>query len=194
MLKKDEMQLAEIIIQQIKNDGPLSFHDFMEMALYYPELGYYTSGKEKFGKKGDFYTSPGLSKMYGQLMGVQLAEMWQIMDRNPMTIVEYGAGSGALCADILGYLKQNDALYKNLKYCIIEKSAALRNRQQKCLREKVEWINNIHELEGFNGCVLSNEVVDNFSVHQAVMEDELMEVFVDYTHKFTEVLEPAPKN
>lgn len=185
------MELAKKIIRKIENEGPLSFHDFMEMALYYPKLGYYTSDKEKFGKKGDYYTSPVLSNMYGELIGMQLGEMWQIMDSNPLVIVEYGAGSGALCAGILRYLKKNEALYNNLKYYIIEKSDSLRSTQQKCLYEKVEWIGSINELAEFNGCVLSNEVVDNFSVHQVVMEDELMEVFVEYTDKFTEVLKPA---
>lgn len=85
------MELAEVIIQKIKDEGPVTFHDFMEMALYYPKLGYYTCDSEKFGKHGDYYTSPLLSNIYGQMIGVQLEEMWQIMDKNPLAIVEYGA-------------------------------------------------------------------------------------------------------
>ncbi len=189
--KRNQMRLSEIIIKKIKSEGPLSFHDFMEMALYHPKLGYYTSGTVKFGKNGDYYTSPVLSSIYGQMIGVQLEEMWEIMDKNPMIIVEYGAGSGALCLDILSYLKKNQPLYDDLKYYIIEKSPSLRQRQQKWLKEKIEWIDNINEIKDFCGCVLSNEVVDNFSVHLAVMEDELLEVFVDYTDKFIEILRPA---
>src|SRR3989304_4656596 len=60
------MPLSEIIIKEIQKNGPLSFRDFMEMALYYPELGYYTSSKNKIGKKGDFYTSPNLSATFGE--------------------------------------------------------------------------------------------------------------------------------
>jgi SAM-dependent MidA family methyltransferase len=100
------MQLSEIIIQKIQESGPVSFRDFIEMALYYPGTGYYTSEKEKIGKQGDYYTGPVLSSLYGQMIGRQLEEMWCIMDKDPITIVEYGAGTGALCFDILHYLKK----------------------------------------------------------------------------------------
>ena len=188
------MKLTEIIIQKIKQEGPVSFRDFMEMALYHPQLGYYTSENEKFGKNGDYFTSPLVSNMYGQMIGLQVEEMWQIMENDLFTIVEYGAGSGTLCFDILSYLKRNNSLYEHLNYYIIEKSSYLRRKQQKLLGEKVKWIDCMSELKAISGCVLSNEVVDNFSVHVVVMEDELMEVFIDYTHKFTEVLRPAGKN
>jgi len=56
--------LSEIIKNKIRNQGPISFHDFMEMALYYPELGYYTSTPDKIGKHGDYYTSPYLTKCF----------------------------------------------------------------------------------------------------------------------------------
>ncbi|WP_197739828.1 hypothetical protein [Pedobacter sp. BS3] len=55
------MTLTDIIIREIRSRGPISFHDFMEMALYYPELGYYTSSKETIGEQGDYYTSPCLT-------------------------------------------------------------------------------------------------------------------------------------
>jgi SAM-dependent MidA family methyltransferase len=185
------MELAEIIIQKIKNEGPLSFFDFMEMALYYPGLGYYTSGKEKFGKKGDYYTGPGLSSLYGKMIGKQLEEMWRNMDEGPFTIVEYGAGTGELAFDILNYVENNPAFFEKVKYYIIEKSATLKHQQQQLLKNKVNWIHDIQELNEFTGCVLSNEVLDNFSVNAVVMKDELMEVFVAYEDGFTEVLHPA---
>ena len=125
------------------------------------------------------------------MIGRQLEEMWSILDKDPITIVEYGAGTGALCFEILLYLKKNAALYQQLKYCIIEKSAVMKQKEQKLLNEKVEWINDIHEIPEITGCVLSNEVVDNFSVNLVIMQDELMEVFVDYKNEFVEVLRPA---
>jgi SAM-dependent MidA family methyltransferase len=96
-----------------------------------------------------------------------------------------------LCRDILDYLKKNEVLYSQLKYFIIEKSPVLRENQQNHLREKVSWINNIEEITGFTGYVISNELLDNFSVHQVVMQDELMEVFVEYNNDFVEVFKPA---
>jgi SAM-dependent MidA family methyltransferase len=61
------------------------------------------------------------------------------------------------------------------------------------LQEKVSWHDSIHDIQPITGCILSNEVVDNFPVHQVIMEDELMEVFVGYDNEFTELLRPAPK-
>ncbi len=185
------MSLTNIIITKINKQGPISFRDFMEMALYYPCCGYYTSEKKKIGKQGDFYTSPVLSSFYGQMIGRQLEDMWSIMEKKPFHVVEYGAGTGALCFDILHYLEKNPDLYHHLKYYIIEKSASLKKEEQTLLHEKVEWIKNISEIEDIAGCILSNEVVDNFSVHAVVMKKELMEVFVDYQNEFVEILRPA---
>lgn len=187
------MLLSEIIIERIKKEGPLSFKDFMEMALYYPELGYYNSVQNKIGTDGDFYTSPYISTDFGAMIGRQMEEMWQILEKNPFTIVEYGAGTGLLCHDILDYLKNNTQLYDNLTYYIIEKSTIMQAVEKKHLHEKVSWYNSTKELPKINGCILSNELVDNFSVHQAIMLDQLMEVFVDYNSDFIEVLKPAQK-
>lgn len=185
------MSLAEIIQQKIKKEGPVSFHDFMEMALYFPGLGYYTSEGNKIGAIGDFYTSPYISSLFGQMIAKQLEEMWVIMDKPDFTIVEQGAGTGLLCLDILNHLKHNPEFYDKLHYCIIEKSEMMRQQQKKILAEKVSWHNSLQTIKEFTGCFLSNELLDNFSVHQVVMEDELMEVFVDYEKDFKEVKKPA---
>ena len=188
-----EMQLSEIIIQRIRNEGPLSFHDFMEMCLYHPRIGYYTSVSDKIGKKGDYYTSPNISKLFGFMIGKQLEEMWNIMGRKEFCVVEYGAGTGMLCHDILCYVKNNNEFFSQFRYCIIEKSSAMCEREKAYLHEKVSWHNSIQDISTVTGCILSNEVVDNFSVHQVVMQDQLMEVFVDYKNGFVELLRPAEK-
>jgi SAM-dependent MidA family methyltransferase len=185
------MQLSGIIKEKISENGPISFHDFMEMALYYPQLGYYTSGRGKIGPKGDYYTSTDLSAVFGAMIGRQLEEMWELTGCGTFTIVEYGAGTGALCHDLLDYLETNRSFYDQLKYCIIEKSPFMREREQTHLSGKVSWHDSIAEIGDFTGCVLSNELVDNFSVHDVVMDDELMEVFVDYQNGFYETLRPA---
>lgn len=187
------MLLAKIIIQKIQKEGPISFHDFMEMVLYYPALGYYNALKITIGKEGDFYTSPHLTSAFGAMIARQIEQMWRITDEEAFTIVEYGAGTGILCHDILDYLKSNKKLYDGLCYRIIEKSAVMKQRQQTHLHEKVSWHNSIHEIPAITGCVLSNELIDNFSVHQVVMEEELMEVFVGYNNGFVELLQPASK-
>lgn len=185
------MELRDIIIEKIRDTGPISFHDFMEMALYYPGLGYYTSGKERIGKQGDYYTSPVLNSLYAQMLGKQIEEMWCLMEKQPFSIVEYGAGTCALCCDILNYLQNNEPLYASLKYYIIEKNG-LKQQEKYLPEDKVIAINSIEEISGINGCILTNEVVDNFPVHLVVMENELLEIFIDFENEFMEVLKPAP--
>ncbi len=182
------MSLSDIIIKKIRQNGPISFRDFMEMALYYPGLGYYTSSKEKIGKGGDFYTSPNLSSAFGEMIGRQLEEMWHILGEKEFTVVEMGAGTGLLSSDVYGYLKKNRELFQGLDYCIVEKSPAMREKQKKLLGDNIKWYDSIKEIEGINGCIFSNELVDAFPVHQVVMEKELMEVFVGYDNGFFETL------
>jgi SAM-dependent MidA family methyltransferase len=185
--------LSEIIKQRIQREGPISFRDFMEMSLYYPDLGYYTSTLDKIGANGDYYTSPTLTPIFGATIAHQIEEMWNRSGEKDFTIVEYGAGTGALCHDILNFFKSNAKLYDQLNYCIIEKSPVMREKEQAHLNEKVIWYNSIRDMPEVTGCILSNELVDNFSVHQVVMEDSLMEVYVDYRNGFVELLRPAGK-
>ena len=187
------MSLSEIIINKIQQNGPISFRDFMEMVLYYPGLGYYNSERDKIGKGGDFYTSPNLTPAFGEMLGEQIEEMWHILGEKELTIVEMGAGTGLLSQDVLLRLKRNSELYQGLDYCIIEKSPHMRKKQEKRLGGRARWCDSIHELSGMTGCIFSNELVDAFPVHQVVMEEELMEVFVDYKNRFLETLRPAPK-
>jgi SAM-dependent MidA family methyltransferase len=187
------MLLSEIIIARIRKEGPISFQDFMEMALYYPKLGYYNAAQDKIGANGDFYTSANLTAAFGAMIGKQIEEMWQNLEQKTFKIVEYGAGTGLLCHDILDYLKNNPLLYESLSYCIIEKSTSMRMIQKRHLIEKVSWHDSILEIPEINGCILSNELIDTFAVHRVVMQEELMEVFVDYKEGFIEILKPAKK-
>jgi SAM-dependent MidA family methyltransferase len=190
------MPVPDIIIDTIRRQGPLSFVHFMEMALYYPEQGYYASACERVGADGDFYTSPYLTRLFGEMIAGQLEEMWRNLDCKPFTIVEYGAGTGILCRDILVRLRENAPLFQSLQYVIIEKSGSMRMREQHLLAaegllHKLRWESSIDAVSPVNGCILSNELVDNFAVHQVVMEEELMEVFVGYENGFVELLRPA---
>lgn len=185
------MSLSEIIIQTIQHEGPLSFHDFMEMALYYPEQGYYSSIDQRTRRLNEREESPELASVIGALLARQLEEMWKLLDKNSFTIVEYGAGTGNFCRAIFGYFKNKSELYKNLHYCIIEKCDAVMERERKHLCEEAEWFSSIEQVPYVPDCILSNEVVNNFAVHEVVMQKELMEVFVDYKDGFIEILRPA---
>ena len=182
------MELKEIIKEKIKSAGPISFKDFMEMALYYPSLGYYTSERNTIGIQGDFYTSSTVSNAFGAMIAKEIEKRWKEFSEKTISIVEYGAGTGFQSHDILDYFKiNNEELFSKLNYFIIEKSEALIKKQKSHLIEKVNWINKIEDISPINGFVISNEVPDNFAVHQVIMEDELMEIFVDYDDGFKEI-------
>ncbi|MEX6689900.1 SAM-dependent methyltransferase [Danxiaibacter flavus] len=185
------MILTEIIKNKIEKNGPISFRDFMDMCLYYPSLGYYTSKNEKIGSSGDFYTAPLLNAAFGHLIGKQLEEMWVLLGKIPMKIIEYGAGTGLLCQDILSYLKGNNDLYKNLDYCIIDKNGWSQKNIREDVSKKISWYSCIQDIGPFKGCVISNELIDNFAIHRVVMKRRLKEVFVNYKNGFKEILRPA---
>jgi SAM-dependent MidA family methyltransferase len=185
------MELSEMIQARIRETGPISFRDFMEAALYHPEQGYYMADREKIGMGGDFYTSCCLGPVFGAMIAKQLVEMWQMSGEAEFTVVEFGAGNGTLCHDILDYFREQTPLYDRLHYVIIEKSPFMRKKAKVHLPEKVSWRDCLEAVGTFAGCVLSNELVDNLAVHQVVMEEELMEVFLDDRNGLAEVLKPA---
>lgn len=186
------MTLEETIALEIGTTGPIGFRKFMEMCLYYPGLGYYTSPSTRIGKNGDYYTSPCVSEVFGQMIARQIVEMWATMGKQPFTIVEMGGGSGKLCSDILHSLKENKSLYKNLRYVFVEKNLLPAKQLLTEFNEKISWHETLGEIGQFEGCLLSNELVDNFSVHQVIMKDELQEIMVAYQNgQFEETLRPA---
>ena len=183
--------LRDLIIERIKNKGNITFAEFMQMALYYPEYGYYNSNAVSIGKSGDFYTSPAVHRMFGELVAVQLEEMWRILGSAPFTVVEMGANAGWLCYDIMHYIKNEyPAFYKKVQYFIVESNPHLREKQQELFcgdpvfDEKVSW--HSYGEDGFSfdavqGCFLSNEFIDALPVHRLlVKEGEVKEIYVGY--------------
>jgi SAM-dependent MidA family methyltransferase len=185
------LKVADLIIDKIKQNEAISFRDYMDMVLYHSDLGYFTSSVQTIGKRGDFFTSPFISSAFGAMIGRQIVEFRKQI-KGDFTIVEYGAGTGLLCYDILEYLKLNQEDFKSIRYIIIEKSSVLRKISEKYLGDRVTWLDDIKKLETFEGCVISNELFDNFPVHRMVRQNQqFMEVFVDYQHGFKEILKPA---
>ena len=152
--------------------GRVSFAEFMQHALYAPGLGYYAAGSTKFGEAGDFITAPEVSSVFGGVVARQCAE---VLDQTGGgEILEYGAGSGKLAADVLTALRRLDALPS--AYNIIEVSADLRQRQEVRLRECVpDLMERIHWLDAppaaSRGVILANEVLDALPVERFVRRD-----------------------
>jgi SAM-dependent MidA family methyltransferase len=164
--------------------GAVRFRDFMEMALYHPEHGYYGAGRAALGRKGDYFTNVSVGAVYGELMGMQFMEMWERLERpGRFTIVEQGANDGTLAADVLGWCRTSaPGFYEVVKYEIVERFNVLRGRQEEKLGgfgEKVTWRNRLTELPPFTGVHFSNELVDAFPVHLVrYHEGEWVEMWV----------------
>src|ERR1700683_5744882 len=105
--------------------GWLSFERFMDLALYAPGLGYYSGGAQKLGMGGDFTTAPEVSRLFGACVAVQCAEVLRSLSAG--SIMEIGAGSGRLAADLLARLANLRQLPEH--YWILEVTADLRQRQ-----------------------------------------------------------------
>jgi len=196
--------LQQKIIRRIKSEGPITFKNFMEMALYEPELGYYSSEKTRIGRSGDFYTSSHLHPTFGMMIGKQIEEMWEIMNKpSVFQIVEMGSGAGYLCKDILEYYKGlgiggqglEREIIKNLQYIIVEPNPAMREQQKKLLSDysdKIRWASSVRELNDIKGCFLSNELLDAFPVHIIEMNDEIKEIFVSTDNEKLIEIKGAP--
>jgi SAM-dependent MidA family methyltransferase len=150
--------------------GMMRFRDFMELALYHPEFGYYGSGRAELGRKGDYFTSVSVGAVFGELLGWQFREMWERLGRPAVfTIVEQGANDGTFAGDALRWSRaEAPEFFEALRYEIVEGLEVLRGRQGERLAEfggKVRWWKGLEELPRFAGVHFSNELIDAFPVH-----------------------------
>ena len=179
--------LKEAILARIQEQGSITFREFMALALYHPQLGYYCSPREKMGRSGDYLTSPEVSPVFGALVGRQLRQMWDALGSpSAFQVVEAGAGTGALCRDLLRWARRTAPdFFRALEYTIVEASPALVQRQRDGLAgdseiaQRVSWSDALPD--SIDGCILSNELLDSMPVHRVtVQQGRLLEIFVDW--------------
>ena len=145
--------------------GWIDFAEFMELALYAPGLGYYSAGARKLGPSGDFVTAPEVSALFSRCLARSLAPM--VRTSADATVLELGAGSGVMAADLLQTFARDGAVPE--RYLILEVSADLRERQRETLTARVpelaarvEWLDALPA--PFDGVIIANEVVDALPV------------------------------
>lgn len=157
---------------------------FMDLALYHPELGYYACASRRSGRAGDFVTSVDLGPLFGELLGLQLADMALTLGPSgaPYTMVEAGAGDGRLAYAMFGGLrKAAPAVCSGTRLHLVERSASARAAQHRVLAEWGEQAISSDELPGdFEGVIVGNELLDAMPTHQVVATAAgLREVHVD---------------
>ncbi|MGH8093033.1 MAG: class I SAM-dependent methyltransferase [Chthoniobacterales bacterium] len=165
-----DQPLIRSLREQIQRDGPIPFTRFMELALYHPEHGYYSSGRCAIGRRGDYFTSVSVGPLFGRLMAGQFAEIWETLGRpDDFVLVEQGAHHGEFATDVLAALReQTPEFFAQVRYRIVEPFAVLRQRQQAALRPfagRTEWAESLETMEPFCGVHFSNELLDAMPVH-----------------------------
>lgn len=176
-------EVLALIRDEIAAHGPITFACFMDLALYAPGAGYYMRDADRIGARGDFYTSGNVHTLFGEMIARQLDEMASLVDEDSFTVIEQGAGRGALAFDIIAALSSSPR-GAAFRYVIVEKSPAMIARQRQLLEPfvasgLVTWADAL-PFEPIVGCVFSNELVDAFPVHRVVRhEGVLREIYVD---------------
>lgn len=159
--------LTDFIANEIQQAGGwIDFARYMHLALYTPDLGYYSHLSKKFGEAGDFITAPEISSLFGACLAQQIAP---ILKETQGQLLELGAGSGKLALDILTHLDKLECA--PTEYLILEVSAGLREKQQARLKaelpehlfNKIKWLDSIPT--NISGCIIANEVLDALPVH-----------------------------
>lgn len=161
------VELSALIREEIAAAGGwIDFSRYMELALYTPGLGYYSAGSTKLGAAGDFVTAPELSDLLGRALAATLER--ELAQLDAPTVLELGAGSGKLAAQVLDALCERGR--DDVAYRILERSADLRARQQRELERygvRVSWIDGLPG-SPIDGAVIANEVIDALPVARFV--------------------------
>lgn len=165
--------LVDLVQQEIATaGGRITFAHFMHLALYAPGLGYYVAGQKKFGRDGDFITAPELSPLFSRCLARQCQQILAALPDG--RILEFGAGSGIMAANLLAELERSGQLPE--RYEIIELSPELQQRQFETIKQKIphliarcHWLTQLPD-KGWNGIILANEVLDAMPVHAVTFD------------------------
>jgi len=190
------MNLRDLLQKDIRQQGAIPFVRFMQQALYAPNLGYYSSGKDIFGARGDFITAPELTPLFGYTLANQCQQVLSTIT-SPV-LFEFGAGSGQLSVDILTQLERLGCL--PAQYQILEVSAHLQERQRALIALKIPHLAHLVQwcstwpTTPFSGVVIANEVLDAMPVHRFLQtKDGLLESFITLNDQdeWTEIFNPC---
>jgi NADH dehydrogenase [ubiquinone] 1 alpha subcomplex assembly factor 7 len=162
--------LAALLIERIREGGPISVADYMAECLLHPVHGYYTT-RDPFGAAGDFTTAPEISQMFGELVGLALAQAW--LDQgapSPFTLAELGPGRGTLMADILRATRGVPGFHAAARVTLVEASPVLRRKQEKTISRGhdlgLRWIEAAGDLAEQPLFLVANEFFDALPIHQ----------------------------
>ena len=158
--------LADLLIRRIGATGPMTVADYMAECLLHPQHGYYAT-RDPFGAAGDFTTAPEISQMFGELLGLCLAQSW--LDQGspaPFTLAELGPGRGTMMADILRATRAVPGFHAAAQVVLVEASPVLRQVQAQRLHHPSRWIDTVGDLPATPLFLVANEFFDALPIRQ----------------------------
>jgi SAM-dependent MidA family methyltransferase len=178
----DASSLAERLRHRISSEGPITFCDWMRMALYDEEGGYYCrTDRQRWGRAGDYRTSPERSSLFAATFAGYFAQLYDELGGPPeWTIVEAGAGDGRFAAGILETLRNSfPSVFEATRYVVDEASSHSRSMSRERLEPFVDKVDfrKLGNVELDPGIVFSNELLDAFPVHRIAMRDDQLREF-----------------
>jgi NADH dehydrogenase [ubiquinone] 1 alpha subcomplex assembly factor 7 len=161
--------LADKITRRIRSGGPLSLAAYMAIALHDSDLGYYAT-RHPIGAAGDFVTAPEISQIFGELIGLWCALVWEQIGRpDPVILAELGPGSGALADDLLRACGAVPKLRRALRLHLVETSPVLREEQRRRLAfADPVWLTRADQLPTGPALIVANEFLDALPIRQLV--------------------------
>ena len=153
--------LTPLLLAQIDREGPMTLADYMAMCLHHPEHGYYST-RNPLGERGDFITAPEISQMFGELLGLALAQAWldQCAPRQAV-LAELGPGRGTLMTDLLRATRSVPGFHDSMQVCLVEASPALREVQRKTLEGyRIRFCDTVGDLPDAPLFLIANEFFD----------------------------------
>ncbi|MCE8526323.1 SAM-dependent methyltransferase [Ruegeria pomeroyi] len=161
------MTLTGLLLERIAQQGPISLADYMAECLLHPEYGYYTT-RDPLGAAGDFTTAPEISQMFGELIGLALAQAWIDQGRPaPFTLAELGPGRGTLMSDALRATRAVPGFHAAARLWLVEASPVLRATQTQTLAGYApQWCDTVGALPAQPLFLIANEFFDALPVRQ----------------------------
>ena len=165
--------LADILAARIAMGGPMTIADYMTDCLLHPEHGYYTT-RDPLGTAGDFTTAPEISQMFGEILGLCLAQSWLDQGRpSPFCLAELGPGRGTLMADLLRAIRAVPDMYDAARIHLVEASPSLRDRQARALgAHEVTWHSDVADLPQAPLFLVANEFFDALPIRQFIRDGD----------------------
>jgi len=184
----------------IKTTGPMPVSRYMELCLTHPEHGYYI-GRDPLGREGDFITSPEVSQMFGELLGLWAASVWKAMGApETVRLIELGPGRGTLMMDALRAIRVLPPFYLACHVDLVEINTRLRDKQRATLVgvKNVHWHDSIDDVPEGPTIILANEFFDVLPIHQMVRKEDgwherVVEINAAGRLAFGTAAEPTPR-